>query len=114
TATREPNDLRSARTSRIAIAVHDPTAEHIPSGIPTNGHFSRTSRTTEPPNTRIMAIDTRPAAKLCVASLMAPSRYGPTKPPVLPTEFTSAIAAAAPTPRIDEVASAQNGPYIDA
>ncbi len=45
---------------------------------------------------------------------MAPSRYGPTKPPVFPTAFTSAMAAAAPVPRIVAVASAQNGPNIEA
>src|SRR5437763_230333 len=55
-----------------------------------------------------------PAAKLCVASLFAPSRYVPTNPPVLPIEFTSAIDAAAPTPPTCDVAIAQNGPNIAA
>src|SRR3954452_7963486 len=60
------------------------------------------------------AIAIIPEAKLCVASLIAPSRYGPTNPPVFATALTSAIDAAAPTPAILDVASAQNGPNIDA
>src|SRR5262249_13857936 len=75
---------------------------------------SRTPRASAPPVTRMPAIANRPAAKLCVASLIAPSRYGPTKPPVFPPELISAIDAAAPTPATSDVASAQNGPNIDA
>src|SRR5262245_55786854 len=45
---------------------------------------------------------------------MAPSRYGPTNPPVLPTALISAIDAAPPTPRTAAVASAQKGPNIEA
>src|SRR4051794_16525786 len=60
------------------------------------------------------AIAKSPIVKLRVVSLIAPSRYGPTNPPVLPTELISAIDAAAPMPAIVEAASAQNGPNIDA
>src|SRR5437764_412466 len=65
----------------------------------------------------VCSSDLSPIAKLCVASLIAPRRYGPTNPPVLPTEFTSAIDAAAAvfeSADRDVVARAQNGPNIDA
>src|SRR5471032_3161601 len=45
---------------------------------------SRTKSTSDAPAASMTAIAIRPPAKLCVASLIAPSRYGPTKPPVFP------------------------------
>src|SRR6267142_4120803 len=75
---------------------------------------SRTVSTSAAPAASIAAMTNSATEKLCVASVIAPSMYGPTKPPVFPTELTSAIDAAAPTPPIVDVVSAQKGPNIDA
>src|SRR5262245_4000617 len=83
-----------------------PCAHHHPS--------CRTTSSSAAPVSISAAMTSRPAAKLCVASLTAPSRYGPTNPPVLPTELINAIAAAAPIPRAAPVAIAHNGPKIEA
>src|SRR5207302_9995544 len=91
-----PRDERHPGRSRSQVEMRD--------------HASRTKSTRTPPVSISAAMARNPYAKLCVASLIAPSRYGPTKPPVLPTELTSAIEPAAATPRIIDVASAQNGP----
>src|SRR5687768_11335674 len=54
----------------------------------------------------------KPAVNPPVASRIHPIRYGPTNPPILPIEFTSAIPPAAAVPRSIAVGIAQNGPSV--
>src|SRR5262249_9795361 len=75
---------------------------------------SGTARTNPPPNARRTPTKARPMLKPWVASLIHPNRYGPTKPPIFPTELTSAMPTGAPPPATTDVVSVQNGPNIDA
>src|SRR5271170_4754595 len=65
-----------------------------------------------PPATRDAAIRSIPPAKLCVACLTIPTRYGPAKPPRFPIELTSAIEPAAAVPLRNSGGIAQNGPKV--
>src|SRR4029079_1587083 len=79
-----------------------------------DGGCSGSVRTIKPPMATNTPSAMRPMARLCVRSLTSPPKYGPTNPPMLPTELMSAMPASAPVPCTNAELSDQIGPKIDA